>query len=123
ERQRQGAAESLLERRDARIGKASGIAAVAVVMHAAELAAELDDLVAVEIRRRIAERAGRHFARARKPCGTAEVQPRTRNRDLRQCDGHRRLSEVDAEGVRVDLQARIETDADSVESAADFVDQ
>ena len=73
ERDREGAAEALLERRDAGIREGPGILVEAVVLHAAGFAAELDDVVAVEVRRRVAHRERRHLAAARESARPAEV--------------------------------------------------
>src|SRR5207244_3679784 len=74
ERDAEGIAESLLERRDARIGHSSRIAVEAVVRHTAELAAELDDVAAAKVRRRVAGRERRDDAPARESGRTADVQ-------------------------------------------------
>ena len=117
------AAESLLKRRHTRIGEVSGISVGAVVLDAAELAAELDDVVAAQVRRGVSRRECRHDPAARETRRSAEVQSRPRNRDLWQRDRHAGLSNVDPHSGGVDQRQRIETDVDPVEADPNFVHQ
>ena len=87
----------------------------------AVLAAELDDVIAAQVGRRVA----RAKVTTVRPSGNgraAEVQAEALNRDLRQRD--RAVdADVDAEVRRVDDHVRIEVDADAVVADARFVDQ
>ncbi len=123
ERDRERAAESLLKRRHAGIRDPAGIAARAVVLHPTELAAELDDLVPVQIRRRIADRPRRYFAGAWEPCRASDVQAGARDGDLRKRNRVLALADVDADSPGVDLGGRIEADADAVVARAHFIHQ
>src|SRR5262249_11146487 len=120
---REGAAESLLKRSDAWIRESSGILTEPVVFHTPDLAAELDDLIAVQIGRRVADRKRRHLAAAWESCRSSEDQVGTADRDRRQRDRHARLADIDAECGRVDEGLWDERNADAVETAAQFVDE
>ena len=93
------------------------------MLHASNLAAELHDMVAVEVGRRVADGERGHLAAAREPARTPEVQPGTRNRNRRQRDRHGRLTDVDPERAGVHQRVRNERDADAVVPGAYLVDE
>ena len=117
------AREAGLERGDARIGHAARIRVEIEVLHASNLAAELHDMVAVEVGRCVADGERGHLAAAREPARPPEAQPGTRNSYVWQRDRHGRLTDVDPERAGVHQRVRNERDADAVVPGAYLVDE